>query len=35
MSLPVVLRPLANVDVQQIYTDLESQSLGLGDKFLD
>ena len=35
MSLPVVLRPLANADVQQIHAELEAQALGLGDKFLD
>jgi toxin ParE1/3/4 len=35
MSLPVVLRPLANADVQQIHAELEVQALGLGDKFLD
>ena len=35
MSMPVVLRPLANADVQQIHAELEAQALGLGDKFLD
>lgn len=35
MSLPVVLRPLANADVQQIHAELEAQASGLGDKFLD
>ena len=35
MSLPVVLRPLADADVRQVYAELEAQALGLGDKFLD
>ena len=35
MSLPVVLRPLANADVQQIHAELEAQAPGRGDKFLD
>lgn len=35
MSLPVVLRPLANLDVRQIHTELEAQTPGLGDMFLD
>lgn len=35
MSLPVVLRPLAHADVQQIHAELEAQVPGLGDKFLD
>jgi plasmid stabilization system protein ParE len=35
MSLPVVLRALANADVQQIHTELEGLAVGLGDKFLD
>ena len=35
MSLPVVLRPLAYADVQQIQTELEIRTTGLGDTFLD
>lgn len=35
MSLPVVLRPLANADIQQIHVELEAQDAGLGDRFLD
>ena len=35
MSLPVVLRPLANADIQQIHAELDAQAIGLGDKFLD
>lgn len=35
MSQPVVLRPLANADVEQIHAGLEAQAPGLGDKFLD
>ena len=35
MSLPVVLRPLADADVRQLHAELEAQALGLGDKFLD
>ena len=35
MSLPVVLRPLANADVQQSHAELEARVPGLGDTFLD
>jgi len=35
MSLPVVLRPLADADVRRSHADLEAQAPGLGDKFLD
>jgi plasmid stabilization system protein ParE len=35
MSLPVVLRPLAHADAQQIHAELEAKTLGLGDSFLD
>ncbi|MFO0808880.1 MAG: type II toxin-antitoxin system RelE/ParE family toxin [Gemmataceae bacterium] len=35
MSLPVVLRPLAHGDIQQIHDELEALTLGLGDKFVD
>ena len=35
MSLPVHLRPLANADVQRIHAELERQTPGLGNKFLD
>jgi plasmid stabilization system protein ParE len=35
MSLPVVLRPLANADIQQSHAQLEAQAPGLGDRFLD
>ena len=35
MSLSVVLRPLANADVWQIHAELEAQSPGLGDTFLE
>lgn len=33
MSLPVILRPAAESDVQAIYQELEHLRLGLGDQF--
>ena len=35
MSLPVLLRPSANSDIRQIHAELQTQSSGLGDQFLD
>jgi toxin ParE1/3/4 len=35
MSLPVVLRPEASQDVEEVWDYLESQKVGLGQDFLD
>jgi toxin ParE1/3/4 len=34
MSLPVILRPIAEADIQATYDELEQAQLGLGDKFV-
>jgi len=34
MSLPVILRPAANVDIQVIHDELEVLQAGLGDRFI-
>jgi hypothetical protein len=35
MTLPVNVRPLANGDGRQTHAELETQTPGLGNKFLD
>ncbi len=34
MSLPVILRPDADADIQTIYDELEQVQTGLGDRFV-
>jgi hypothetical protein len=34
MSLPVILRPVADADIQATYDELERVKAGLGDRFV-
>lgn len=34
MSLPVIIRPAAEVDIRETYETLESIRVGLGDRFI-
>jgi toxin ParE1/3/4 len=34
MSLPVILRPAADVDIQAIHDELEQSRAGMGDRFV-
>jgi toxin ParE1/3/4 len=35
MSLPVILRPAADADVQEIHDELEQSQAGLGGRFIE
>jgi hypothetical protein len=35
MSLPVILRPAADADIQATHDELERYQAGLGDRFVD